>query len=161
MGSGHQLLTIAGIFLLSILILNSNKANTERAITLYTSGSVIDANGVAQSILDEIQCKAFDETTVHKAVWSADSLTLPNALGNESGETQHTKFDDIDDYNNYNTTVTLDEFGDFFIIARVKYVDTMNPELISSIPTYSKRVEVAITNFSYPDTLKFYQVISY
>lgn len=161
MGSGNQLLTIAGIFLLSILILNSNKANTERAMTLYTTGSVIDANGVAQSFLDEIQCKAFDETTVYKAVWSADSLTLRNDLGTEFGETQNTDFDDIDDYNNYSTTITLDEFGDFNVITRVEYVESMNPELISNIPTYSKRVEVAITNFSYPDTLKFYQVISY
>lgn len=161
MGSGNQLLTIAGIFLLSILILNSNKANTERAMTLYSSGSVIDANGVAQSILDEIQCKAFDEATIYKAVWSADSLTLPNYLGKELGETQNTNFDDIDDYNNYTRTITLDEYGDFQVFTRVKYVETMNPELMSNIPTYSKRIDVAITNSSYPDTLKFYQVISY
>ncbi len=41
MGSGHQLITIAGIFLLSTLILNVNKANSERALSLYASESVI------------------------------------------------------------------------------------------------------------------------
>ena len=161
MGSGHQLLTIAGIFLLSILTLNVHKANTERAVSLYTSGSVIDANGVAQSIIDEIQCKAFDENTILKSVWSTDSLTSSYSLGPEYGEAQNTQFDDIDDYNNYSTLITLDEFGDFQVHTTVHYVEKMNPELISNSSTYSKRIEVAVTNFSYPDTLKFYHVISY
>ena len=161
MGSGHQLLTLAGIFLLSILFLTVNKNNTERASTLYESGSVIDAGGVAQSIIDEIQCKAFDENTILKSVWSTDSLTLSNNLGPEYGETNHTQFDDVDDYNNYSDVITVGEYGDFDIHTSVKYVQNMNPELISNSQTYSKRIEVSVTNFSFPDTLNYYHVISY
>jgi hypothetical protein len=161
MGSGHQMLTIAGIFLLSFLILTVNKNNSERSSSLYKSGSVIDANGVAQSIIDEIQCKAFDENTITKSVWSSDSLTIPNSLGPESGETLNTQFDDVDDYNNYSTVITVGNYGDFNIHTSIKYVMNMSPDNLSNSQTYSKRIEVAVTNFSYPDTLKYYHVISY
>lgn len=161
MNSGHQILTIAGILLLSFLFLTVNKNNSERASSLYKSGSVIDANGVAQSIIDEIQCKAFDENTILKCIWSADSLTMPNSLGPEYGETQNTQFDDVDDYNNYSTVITVGNYGDFNILTTIQYITNMNPDIISSTQTYSKRIEVAVTNFSYPDTLKYYHVISY
>ena len=161
MGSGHQLLTIAGIFLLSIFFLSVNKSNTERSSSLYESGSVIDANGVAQSVIDEIQCKAFDEATISKSVWDSDSLTSPKSLGPELGETNHTQFDDVDDYNNYSTVINVDEYGDFGVRTTVKYIQNMNPDLVSITSTYSKRIEVDVTNYSYPDTLRYYHVISY
>ncbi|NNJ52694.1 MAG: hypothetical protein HKP17_05950 [Ignavibacteriaceae bacterium] len=138
-----------------------NKANTERILSTYTNESVIDASGVAQSIIEEIQKKAFDESTITKAVWKIDSLTSIINLGSEAGEYQHTDFDDIDDYNNYNTTVTLDRMGDFDISVIVNYVSTLNPKLISSTPTFSKRIEVSLTNYSLLDTLKYHHVVSY
>ena len=161
MNSGHMLLTIAGVFLLSNLILNVHKANTNRMIANYTSESVIDASGLAQSIIDMIQPKAFDENTIETAVWHLDSLTSANYLGTESGEYQHTEFDDIDDYNNYNTTVTLDRMGDFDISVKVFYVNTLDPQIKSSTPTYSKKIELSITNYSLLDTLKYHHIVSY
>jgi len=161
MNSGHMLLTIAGVFLLSNLILNVHKANTNRMLANYTSESVIDASGLAQSILDMIQSKAFDEKTANGPVWLPDSLTSANNLGPESGEYQHTEFDDIDDYNNFNTTVTLDRMGDFDITVNVFYVTTLNHQIKSSIPTYSKKIELSIINYSLLDTLKYHHIISY
>ena len=161
MNSGHMLITIAGVILLSNLILNVHKANTERMIATYTSESVIDASGLAQSIIDMIQSKAFDENTVNEPVWLTDSLTSVNNLGPESGEYQHTEFDDIDDYNNYSATVTLDRMGDFDINVDVFYVTKLNPQIKSSIPTYSKKIELSIVNYSLLDTLKYYHIVSY
>ena len=161
MNSGHMLLTIAGLFLLSNLILNVHKANTNRMLANYTSESVIDASGLAQSIIDMIQSKAFDENTVNEPVWLPDSLTTAINLGPESGEYQHTEFDDIDDYNNFNTTVTLDRMGDFDIAVKVFYVNTLDPQIKSSIPTYSKKIELSITNYSLLDTLKYHHIVSY
>ena len=161
MNSGHMLLTIAGVFLLSNLILNVHKANTNRLLTNYTSESVIDASGLAQSIIDMIQSKAFDENTVNKPVWQTDSLTSSNNLGPESGEYKHTEFDDIDDYNKYSETVTLDRMGDFNINVSVFYVNTLNPQIKSSTPTYSKKIELSITNYSLLDTLKYHHIVSY
>ena len=161
MNSGHMLLAIAGVILLSNLILNVHKANTERMIATYTSESVIDASGLAQSIIDMIQSKAFDENTTEAAVWQLDSLTAAIKLGPESGEYKHTEFDDIDDYNNYSTTVSLDRMGDFDINVNVFYVSTLNPQVKSSIPTYSKKIELSIINYSLLDTLKYYHIVSY
>lgn len=161
MNSGHMLLTIAAIFLLSNLILNVHNANTDRMLANYTSESVIDATGLAQSIIDKIQSKAFDENTIADAVWSPDSLTPPNKLGPEMGESIQTEFDDIDDYNNFSTTITQERMGDFNINVKVFYVNTVNPNLKSNIPTYSKLIELSIVNFSLLDTLKYSHIISY
>ncbi len=160
MNSGHMLLAIAGVFLLSNLILNVHKANTERMIATYTSESVIDASGLAQSIIDMIQSKAFDENTTKAAVWHLNSLTSAFKLGPESGEHMHTNFDDIDDYNNYMATVSLDRMGDFDINVNVFYVTTLNQQK-SSIPTYSKKIEVSIINYSLLDTLLYTHIVSY
>jgi len=161
MSSGHMLLSIAGVFLLSNLILNVHKANTERMLSIYTSESVIDASGLAQSILDEIQTKAFDEKTTTSAVSVTDSLTSVNKLGPDSGELINTGFDDIDDYNNFSTTIVLDRMGAFAIKVNVTYVNTLNPQTKSNSPTFSKHVQVAVTNYSLLDTLKFDHIISY
>jgi len=161
MNSGHMLLTIAGVILLSNLILNVHKANTERMIATYTSESVINASGLAQSIIDMIQSKAFDEHTTEAAVWQLDSLTAAINLGPESGEYKHTEFDDIDDYNNYSTTISLDRMGDFDINVNVCYVSIANPQVKSSTATYSKEIELSIINYSLLDTLKFHHIVSY
>jgi len=161
MNSGHMLLTIGGVILLSNLILNVHKANTERMIATYTSESVINASGLAQSIIDMIQSKAFDEHTTEAAVWQLDSLTAAINLGPESGEYMHTEFDDIDDYNNYSTTVSLDRMGDFDISVNVFYVTTLNPQVKSSTATYSKQIELSIINYSLLDTLKYHHIVSY
>jgi hypothetical protein len=161
MNSGHMLLTIAGAILLSNLVLNVHRANTERMVTTYTSESVIDASGLAQSIIDMIQSKAFDENTTTAAVWQVDSLTAANKLGPEPGESKHIEFDDIDDYNNYSTTVSLGSIGDFDIDVNVFYVSILNPDIKSNIVTYSKRIELSIINFSLLDTLKYHHIVSY
>jgi hypothetical protein len=161
MNSGHMYITIAGLILLSNLILNVHKANTERILATYTSESVIDASGLAQSIIDMIQSKAFDENTTADAAWGLDQLTAVNTLGPEAGEYKHTEFDDIDDYNNYSTTVSLDRMGDFDINVDVFYVTKLNPQIKSNIPTYSKRIELSIVNYSLLDTLKYHHIVSY
>jgi len=161
MNSGHMLITIAGAILLSNLILNVHHANTERMIATYTSESVIDASGLAQSVIDMIQSKAFDENTVSDAVWQVDSLTAANNLGRESGEFKHTDFDDIDDYDNYSITVSLGSIGDFDIDVNVFYVSILNPDIKSSTATYSKRIELSIINYSLLDTLKYHHIVSY
>ena len=161
MNSGHMLLTIAGVFLLSNLILNVHKANTERMIATYSSESVIDASGLAQSIIDEIQTKAFDENTITKAISKTEQLTPVNDLGPETGEVKNTDFDDIDDYNNHTRKITLDRMGDFDVKVQISYVSTLNPNVKSSNSTFSKHVEVLVTNYSLMDTLKFNHIISY
>jgi hypothetical protein len=156
-----MLLTIAGIFLLSNLILNVHKANTDRMLATYSNESVIDASGLAQSVIDEIQSKSFDENTILAAVWDSDSLTSVSNLGPDAGEYYHTEFDDIDDYNNFNTTVTLDRMGDFDITVYIHYVKIYDPSIKSAYPTYNKIIELYITNFSLLAPLEYSHIVSY
>jgi hypothetical protein len=138
MNSGHTYITIAGLILLSNLILNVHKANTERMLATYTSESATTA-----------------------AAWELDQLTTVKKLGPDPGEHKHTEFDDIDDYNNYSTTVSLDRMGDFDINVNVFYVAKLNPQVKSSIPTYTKKIELSIINYSLLDTLKYHHIVSY
>jgi hypothetical protein len=161
MNTGQMILSIAGFVLLGNLIINVHKANTERMLTSYTNEAVINASGLAQSIFDEIQMKAFDEKTVNQAVSSTDSLTTANNLGPETGEIFNTDFDDVDDYNNRNTTVTLDRMGDFSIKVSISYVNNLNPQVKSGTPTFAKHIQVQLVNYNLPDTLKFDHIISY
>ena len=161
MNTGQMLLAIAGFFLLGNLILNVNKSNTERMIVTYTNETVINASGLAQSIFDEIQMKAFDEATINAPVSAVNALTTVQKLGPETGEINNTDFDDIDDYNNYSTVITLDRMGDFSINVSVSYVNTLNPNVKSVTQTFSKHFEVKLMNFNLLDTLKFDQIISY
>ncbi len=161
MNSGHQLLTIFSIVLVSFLVLNFYNSNTQKVLQMHATKSVIVADGLAQSIIEEIQTKAFDEKTIHVPVWTTTSLTPPASLGKDNGENINTQFDDIDDYKNYTATFNIERVGVFNINVAVCYVDQMNPDVLSGSQTYSKLVTVNITNESLPDTLRFKHVISY
>jgi hypothetical protein len=157
----EQLLTIASIFLLSTLILNVHSATTERLTTMYSNESVIAASGIAQSIIDELQTKSFDEKTIYKMMTTTDSLTQVANLGMDAGETVSIQFDDMDDYNNYTRTDSLNRMGKFDTKVFVYYIDKTDPDTKSLTRTFTKRVDVQITNFSFPDTLKFHHIIGY
>lgn len=161
MNGAQQLLAIASIFLLTTLILNVNRSTTNKIITTYSNESFITGTGIAQSMMDEIIIKAFDENTVDKPVFDTESLTPSESLGMDAGEADHTEFDDVDDYNNYTTTETTNRMGDFNLKVHVSYVLPDNLEQETNQRTFTKRIKVMVTNFSLPDTIKLYQVVGY
>jgi hypothetical protein len=161
MGTGQQLLTIASIMLITLLIMNVHRATAERLTIMYSNEAIIAGTGVAQSLIDEIESKAFDQQTVSKEVSTTDSLTAPNALGAETGENTRTMFNDVDDYNNFTETDSLPRTGIYNIKVKVEYVANMNPSLISNYSTFTKKIDVFVTNFSLPDTLKFSDIVAY
>lgn len=161
MSSGHQILTIACIVLFSVLVLNFYSSNTQKILQMHSSKSIIVANGLAQSLIEEIQTKAFDEKTISNPVWNTASLTSTGTLGKDSGENLNTQFDDIDDYDGYTKSIDIDKVGEFEMSVDVFYVEQLNPDITSSTQTYSKMVKVKISNESLSDTLHFQQVISY
>ena len=161
MNSGNQLLSIAAIFLLQLLILNSNKYNIERMLMKNTNSAVIGASSVAQSIIEEIQNKAFDEKTISKPILDDANLTDLPYLGPDTGEMANTQFDDIDDYNGYITEDSLENVGTFQISVKVNYRINMHTDQLSSKPTFVKVIFVSVNNFSFSKPMTFYQVIAY
>ena len=161
MGTGQQLLSIGALILLSLLILNINKSTNNRLTEMYSNSATIAATGIAESMIDEIQSKAFDENTVYKAVDKTTDLTSPNSLGPETGETNVHQFNDVDDYNNYTTKDTITNFGVFGVRVKVYYVVNMDPSVKSSISTFAKKVDVYVNNSSLTDTLEISNVVAY
>jgi len=97
----QSFLTLVAIAILTTLTLNFNRTTLNQAGTTMNSEGIITGTGLGQSVIEEIKVKAFDEATVTAACSTVTSLTLSNALGPETGETNENLYDDVDDFNNY------------------------------------------------------------
>jgi hypothetical protein len=161
MTTGQMFLTIGGIFLLSLLVINVNKATSNRITTIYSNEAVIEATAIAEGIFEDIQTKSFDEQTISEAITDSSLLTASGSLGPESGENSVLKFDDVDDYNKYNITNTINLMGNFDVNVSVNYVDQADLSQKSSNPTFLKRVTVTVDNNNLPGTLTFERIVSY
>ena len=161
MNSGQQILTIFAVAILTVLILQVYNSQSTKETMLLSNEAIITGTGIAQALLNEIEAKAFDEKTVSTGYGIADSLTLPNSLGPDTAEVLYTQYDDIDDYNNFTRSDTLGRLGLFNTKVGVYYIEKMSPGVKSSTQTFTKEIEISLTNFSLPDTIKFYQVIAY
>jgi len=137
------------------------RATSSRVSLTLLNEATITATGLGQSLIDEIQVKAFDEKTVNSSVSTSDSLTLSSSFGKDAGETLVTHFDDIDDYHNYTRSDTLSRLGQFNSSVIVSYVQKFNPDSKTSIRTFSKRIDVFVMNQALTDTIKLYHIITY
>ncbi len=159
MSTTQTLLTIGGILLLTFLILSYYRSSGTQTEISINNEAIITGTGIAQSLFDEIQGKAFDETTTTASV--SDANNLSSSLGKDSGESLRSSFDDVDDYRKYTTNDTLNKLGVFLSEIDVNYVSASDPDVISYSRTFAKRVDITVTNDYLTDTLKFSQVISY
>lgn len=145
--------------LLTWLIISYYKSSGTQSEININNEAIITGTGIAQSIFDEIQGKAFDENTTKSFVSDANSLA--STPGKDSGESLRSSFDDVDDYNGYVSSDTLYKLGVFQTDVLVNYVSASNPDIISYSKTFAKRVDIKVTNDYLTDTLKFSQIISY
>lgn len=156
-----MMLSIAGIFFLTMLILNVNKGTGSRLIEQYSNEAVIEATGIAEGLFEEIQSRAFDEETIAGSVKESKLLTNLKNVGTDSSEYLNTSFDDIDDYNNYMLVDSTTGMGDFTLRVNVYYVEEDDPDSDSSSSTFLKRVRIAINNQYLPAIMVFNRLISY
>ena len=158
-----MMLSIGGIFFLSLLIINVNTGTGNRITELISNESVIQATALAEGMFEEIQSRAFDEGTVTNALYKADSLTSPIKLGVDATEIngKTITFDDIDDFNNHTEDYNSSGMGNFRLRVNVYYVQEDKPDDESSISTFLKRVRIVIANQYLPTTLTFNRLISY
>jgi len=161
MNTGQTLLVTVGLLLFTIFILTVYRTTSSRFAFAIANEAIISGTAIAQSMIDEISQKSFDEKTISKVVTDPDSLTPVNSLGPDAGETDFTKFDDIDDYNEFVKNENLTRLGNFRTKVTVYYVKSTNPDVKSMSPTFYKRVDVFVTNNFITDTIKLYRIISY
>lgn len=161
MGTSSILMTVGALILLVLLSLtfySSYRSKSE--INIYNQ-ALITGSGIAQSIINEATSRAYDQKTVLKSYSTPDSLTSAGSLGPDTGEYTINQYNDVDDFNGYIRFDTLKVLGVFRTTVNVNYVARLNPDLISGIRTFSKRIDVKVTNLYIQDTIKVKYVITY
>lgn len=157
----QQLLVIGAIIILGTLILTFNRSTQNTNSINYDNIAMIDGAAAAQSLIEEIEMKAFDERTVSATVTATSGLTAASLLGPESGETGRTTFDDIDDYNNFQGVDSFKHFDAFTFKVRVYYVTSTSPSSSSSTQTFLKKIDVDVYNANLTDTLSLTRIVGY
>ena len=157
----QTLLVIGSLIALTYSILTMNTSQSVQAGFQLNNEAMISATGIGQSLLEEIELKAFDEETISNTITDTDSLTSSFSLGKDSGESTHYTFDDFDDYDGYTKTDSLSRLGTFSTEIEVYYVNTMAPDTKVTYKTFSKRIDILVSNEFLLDTLVFAKVISY
>lgn len=142
MNSGQMLITIAAISLIVLTILNFNKSSLNTQENLDYNKEYISTVTAAQSLLDEISGKAYDENIINGASISS-ALGFSSTLAPESGEA-YPNFDDIDDFNNFSKKDSIMNLGIFNFKVKINYVND-NLENSSSC-TYHKKVTIKVTD---------------
>ena len=154
------------MLLLSILILRVNNTFLSTGTVISQSKLGMIAISIANSRLDEIKSKAFDEYTVSNVASKLNQLEMPNNLGAETGEA-YPNFNDIDDYNGFEMDDTvLVESGMrpeiFHDSCLVEYVSSDDPdESVHGSATWNKRITVFVSHRLMPEKIKISTVYSY
>ncbi len=155
MGSAQLILIAGGLILLGFVSLTIYSSFGSKTDSDLYNEAYITASGVAQSIIDQILTKSFDQNTVAASVADPSALTAVASLGPDAGETNVTQFNDIDDYKNYSRNDTLSVMGIFHSQVDINYAVKMNPDQISGTKTFTKRIDVYVSNAYLKDTLRF------
>jgi len=157
----QQLLVIGALIILGSLILTFNRSTQNVNTNNYFNTALVDATASAQSLLERIQSKAFDEKTITSSVNTASQLTSISNFGPDAGETGNLTYDDVDDYNRYAEVDSLQHFGAFSLSVAVNYGQKYSPETVSSSQTFLKKVDVTVSNPNLTRPLTLSRIISY
>jgi hypothetical protein len=149
MNTGQMLQTIGALGLLSLLILNANRAVLGNTRTVYTGQYAETALLIAQSYILDASMKYFDEVAINAAAIK-DSTKFSSPLGPDAGESGLSSFDDFDDYNGYSgierspTRPTADTTA-YRVYCTVEYVLSGDPSTVTSSKQFFKRITVSVT----------------
>jgi hypothetical protein len=146
MQTGQMLETIGALALLSLLILNANRAVLGNTRTVYTGQYASTSISIAQSYILEATMKEYDQKTIGLPLIN-DATKFSTILGPEAGETSIGKFNDVDDYDGYSTMITIptDPLTAYQVSFIVEYVTESDYSVVCSSPSYYKRITVSVT----------------
>jgi hypothetical protein len=150
MNSGQSFLSLGAMTLVALIILQVNTGFVMTSSSLLENKLSILAISLGSSIIEEASGKAFDANTITDAASLTSDLTYPGALGCNTSES-YPNFNDFDDFNNLEFTSTALSSAEFDIKSEVCYVNPNNPDQVSSIPTWHKKITVYITSNSLVD----------
>ena len=157
-----MLISVAVLALLGLFVLSAHNVMSNNAKLSGQSEHSLTALSLAQSLLDEMKSKAFDQHTVNPLaiVLSASSFTPAANFGPDSLEaitcpdhsdsseqySSATEFDDLDDYRHYVRVVNTPRARGYVVrVDSIYYVNADDPQQFSNAQTYSKRVDISVT----------------
>ncbi len=157
MNTGQMLITLAGLMLLSLIILRvtSNFLHTETS--LMDSKFGVLGVSLATSMMEEATGKSFDENSNNGTVLSLGDLT---SIGPELGET-YADFDDFDDYDGLVKWDNSMPVTNYKIECKVSFVTPTNLEKGTTSKTWHKKLDVMVSTPSSEDTVVMSKVYSY
>jgi hypothetical protein len=181
MGMGQTMLTSAFLVLLTVAVMNANKMIVDRDINYYEQEAFKQAGVLANSLLDEIVRKKYDDAADTSGTYQSRSA-FNTAMGpgataknyvNPSGapDTFPFKsirgdgpnyFDDVDDYHGYIRSADAGNINGFILKVEVYYVSPSNVNYKTSTQQYLKRINVTVSHPIYLKTeLTFNRIVSY
>ncbi|GMU86117.1 MAG: hypothetical protein AMXMBFR48_13590 [Ignavibacteriales bacterium] len=161
MGYSQLILLLGSLVLLGLLGLSQNNSlNRNTEYNMYNQ-ALFTGTGVAQSMLEEVLSRDFDEVTLTRNLTIPDSLTAPGELGKENGESLVTQFDDVDDYHRFTRTDSLDIFGNYHLQVSVHYIASMSPDNKITSKSFMKRINVSLYNRYIGDTITLNGIKAY
>lgn len=171
MNTGQTLITIGAIFLLSMVILTTNRGLISTNATMIDNRYGILGVSLATSTIEKATSKAFDHNTDTLSVNVLTAITDYNRLGLETGENSNNPdgFNDFDDYNCYRVTPKVDSLNfegtskkiAFNTYCSVDYVSVNDPRTVLNQRAWHKRLTVRVVSPGMNDTIKMSTVYSY
>jgi hypothetical protein len=171
MNLGQTMLSAGALVLLTVLVINAHRLVVQSGDAAVAAEAAQVGIDLAQSLLDEIQTKRYDQYADTSTYQDPSEFTSPFSLGPGGSESfalpdsklhqSIRKYNDVDDYNGYSRTATVGQFEGYLLSVSVVYVDDANPETVVSVRTYTKRVQVTVSNETYFRDMTFTTYASY
>jgi len=161
MNTGQSLLSIGALFLLSLTVLRVNNSILLTDSVMQDSKFGILATSLATSLIEKASKKAFDANTYSNSVSALNELTSAGGLGPGSGETAPDSCNDFDDFNGYTDSVTTLPSANFYLEAKVCYVNPNTPDVKLNTQSWHKKMTVIVASTSSQDTIRLSTIYSY
>lgn len=149
MNSIHSMLAIGAITIFSLISIRFNSTVLQNMGVEVENKIYLTAFSLADDLIEEIKQKAFDHETVIFRSINPEELTQKANFGGgkDPGETSDAStWNDIDDYDGYKKQVSLPHAEGYEVKVNVDYVQKDNQNLVSSTPTFYKRIEVVVSS---------------
>jgi len=171
MNLGQTMLSAGALVLLTILVINAHRLVVQSGDAAVAAEAAQVGIDLAQSLLDEIRTKKFDQFADTSGYQPTSEFTQSSSLGPGAGESfslpdakpyqSIRKYNDADDYHGYSRNATAGQFSGYQLSVTVTYVSDDDPDLVVNYRTYTKRVQVTVANAVYFKNMTFSAIVSY
>jgi len=165
------MLTIGGLVLLMIAVLNANRMLVVTDVEPTNSGNQTIVAGLAEDLMAEIKSRKFDENARDSLVLDKSAFTSYTFLGPDGLEGNFalpdtvnyrslTKFNDIDDYNGYRRITVMDNGSLDTLKVDVYYVSETDDSTKVYDFSYLKKIDIWVVRAN-SRILKFSSIFAY